>query len=1165
MLRPESRLPQAGGGYADLLRALQMGGEESLSTMAALLGFVQQPPPPPLPEKSASPVSEPPTTAEPVQPKKGYPQNLAPLPLWRLQQFEAREPLTIDNTVKEEGKDTRPHAAPNCQPLFAWNRLAPRLRQRFTELIVGRDPDFDKIIARISRGQELHPIPCRLRRRWGRGVQIILDRSQRLAPLQADLDQAAGQLARLFPHRAVEYAMVWEQQPEPLRVGSNGQCSSYQLPEAGTLVVVLGDMGFFAAEGSGTQRQWQRLGHRLQQQGCRTMVLNPCPEDRWLPERLPSWTMLPLLVGKRGAPPTAEELQARAERLLCHLSPAIRIEPGLLRAVRALLGTEADHGTEVDAWNHPAMAGRNRVAGVLHPQEAERLRQVFAGLELARQQAVVLCLQQWRSGLDKEIWFEELLKLQPEQLPESIRNNDWLAAKSFFMNIVPQEGTQGDESLLDWFVRVDRRASADFYQGEDQQLRLALQRLNLAALGESGSAEVRAGFDLRLMPKVREQPLLLSLSHQGKQIILGDAAAEGSLLGAIRSCQDKVLVGRVLPGSSEAAENFWQGGKAPSWADAWGWDTFGAWVEFVVGEVRQRMRWIPAGSFMMGSPESELERNNNEGPQHRVSFHQGYWLFDTTCTQALWQVVMGENPSRFRSPDRPVESVNFMDVQKFLRRIGERLSRIDLTLPNEAQWEYACRANTHTAYNLGDSITKKQINFDSMNGTVPVASLPPNPWGLYEMHGNIWEWCQDSWHNSYEGAPNDGSTWHIRAAMSEEKRVIRGGSWRDSMPSVQTTTRSRLDPRRRNSYLGFRCVRMPISQASGQVTEPQLAVPEQQLVYQTTRSAAVAATLLDLQGDAKRRRCQIPGGYSFQVQSDSETLTFTRYSKPSWAEAIGRDRYGLWVSFTLPGESYPPVSQKLRWIPPGRFMMGSPEEEPGREQSEGPQHEVTLRQGFWLFDTPCTQALWQAVMGNNPSRFRSAFRPVEAVSFDDANKFIDKINEKLPGLSLFLPSEAQWEYACRAGTSSALYTGPLDILGENSAPALEKIAWYGGNSGLEFDLKNGVNSHDWPEKYHPHQQAGSHPVALQEPNGWGLYDMLGNVREWCADVWQPSYQQAPLDGSAWPGAGEGNNMRHCKRGGAWIDFARCIRAAYRSYGESAVGNSYTGFRCARLP
>jgi formylglycine-generating enzyme required for sulfatase activity len=286
--------------------------------------------------------------------------------------------------------------------------------------------------------------------------------------------------------------------------------------------------------------------------------------------------------------------------------------------------------------------------------------------------------------------------------------------------------------------------------------------------------------------------------------------------------------------------------------------------------------------------------------------------------------------------------------------------------------------------------------------------------------------------------------------------------------------------------------------------------------------------------------------------------------KPDWADSIGHDEYGEFVTIRVPARGGEPVVQRLRWIQPGRFSMGSPADEPGRYDQEGPVHEVTIGAGFWLFDTPCTQALWQAVMGKNPSSFKSADRPVETVSFDDVQSFLTRINAAMPGLELSLPSEAQWEYACRAGTRDATYAGPMVILGDNNAPVLDAIAWYGGNSGRGFGLKNGADSSQWPGKQYPHERAGTRPVALKAPNPWGLYDMLGNVWEWCLDHWHASYVDAPSDGSAWLDTGPGSAADRVVRGGSWRVLARVVRAAVRGHGGPAVRVDDLGFRCARV-
>jgi formylglycine-generating enzyme required for sulfatase activity len=198
-------------------------------------------------------------------------------------------------------------------------------------------------------------------------------------------------------------------------------------------------------------------------------------------------------------------------------------------------------------------------------------------------------------------------------------------------------------------------------------------------------------------------------------------------------------------------------------------------------------------------------------------------------------------------------------------------------------------------------------------------------------------------------------------------------------------------------------------------------------------------------------------------------------------------------------------------------------------------------------------------MSGNPSRFQSPDRPVEQVSWGDVQDFLLRILEKCPSLSLSLPTEAQWEYACRAGTESAVYTGPIEIIGERNAPALDPIAWYGGNSGDGYELEEGEYVSDWPEMQHPNSRAGTRPVGLKMPNAWGLYDMLGNVREWCADGWRlydEHYQRDPV------GPAETDPIRVI-RGGSWDSVARYCRAAFRDGGNPDSRNVILGFRCVQ--
>jgi formylglycine-generating enzyme required for sulfatase activity len=276
---------------------------------------------------------------------------------------------------------------------------------------------------------------------------------------------------------------------------------------------------------------------------------------------------------------------------------------------------------------------------------------------------------------------------------------------------------------------------------------------------------------------------------------------------------------------------------------------------------------------------------------------------------------------------------------------------------------------------------------------------------------------------------------------------------------------------------------------------------------------------------------------------------------PDWASEWGEDRYGVFVGFTIGA-----VTQRMRWIPPGRFLMGSLPTEQGRFDNESPRHEVVICKGFWLFDTPCTQALWQEVMNANPSRFQSPDRPVETVSWNDAQDFLLRIEKRIPTLGLSLPSEAQWEYACRAGVQTSTYVGEVEILGTNNAPGLDPIAWYGGNSGHEFDLDNGEQSSNWPQKQYDHKVAGTRLVRLKKRNAWGLYDMLGHVLEWCADGLRDYRSEAITD----PLGPIKDAAERALRGGSWHYYAQNVRSAYRLANDPGLRNFNVGFRCARV-
>jgi formylglycine-generating enzyme required for sulfatase activity len=270
----------------------------------------------------------------------------------------------------------------------------------------------------------------------------------------------------------------------------------------------------------------------------------------------------------------------------------------------------------------------------------------------------------------------------------------------------------------------------------------------------------------------------------------------------------------------------------------------------------------------------------------------------------------------------------------------------------------------------------------------------------------------------------------------------------------------------------------------------------------------------------------IGGVHTIEVISDRQIISLTPVSSSSW-HRMGCDGYGLYAEICIAG-----IAHRMRWIGPGTFQMGSPEDEPERYPDER-LHQVTLTRGFWLGETACPQSLWQAVIGNNPSRFKNegksgsgADRPVENVSWEDCQAFFDKANGLLDRDDLRLPTEAEWEYACRAGTVSPFWFGQ-ELTSEQANFSETKREETAGV--MEFPC-----------------------------NGWGLYQMHGNVWEWCQDWYTQS-----LEGPAEDPQGPNEGAARVLRGGSWIKSARICRSACRFWYLPSDRYENLGFRLAR--
>jgi len=269
------------------------------------------------------------------------------------------------------------------------------------------------------------------------------------------------------------------------------------------------------------------------------------------------------------------------------------------------------------------------------------------------------------------------------------------------------------------------------------------------------------------------------------------------------------------------------------------------WPEKVLdlgNNVKMRLVRIPAGKFMMGSPATEARRGGDEGPQHEVTISKPFYMGVFEVTQKQYEQVMGVNPSRFKGAKNPVEMVSWDEAAEFCRKLSAKTGK-KVMLPTEAQWEYACRAGTTTAFNTGDALKPGQANADIPSNpgvwdtimawvgkflpqkaktipTTPAGSFPPNGFGLYDMHGNVWELCSDWYADSYANLPAGqagAKNQDPAGSDSGTLRVLRGGSWGCNPQFCRSALRFRCPPDYRDLIIGFRvAVDLPAGQSGSE-------------------------------------------------------------------------------------------------------------------------------------------------------------------------------------------------------------------------------------------------------------------------------------------------------------------------------------------------------------
>jgi formylglycine-generating enzyme required for sulfatase activity/serine/threonine protein kinase len=587
-----------------------------------------------------------------------------------------------------------------------------------------------------------------------------------------------------------------------------------------------------------------------------------------------------------------------------------------------------------------------------------------------------------------------------------------------------------------------------------------------------------------------------------------------------------------------------------------------------------------------------------EGPRHHVRITQPFYLGAYHVTQVEYQQVMGTNPSEFSATGKgkdkvagqdtkrfPVECVSWDDAVEFCRKLSalpeEKAAGRWYRLPGEAQWEYACRAGTTGRFSfspIGRAIPRDYDEhelpdhgwFDENSGGMPhtVGLKGANAWGLFDIQGSVWQWCRDCYDKDYyAGSPVDDPV--VPSAGGD--RVSRGGSWLRAAGYCRSAYRNHSGAGLRNLDLGFRVsLVLPdraaeraktgrttdAAQPSAGSTADKPSLPVANPESQSSVRLPAVGSLVGADG-----KWNLPPGAPPPATAPFEAEKAKEH-QAAWAKYLG-----------VPVEITNSIGMKLVLIPPGEFEMGSPKELIEEElkahaadgywverlPGEAPRHPVRLTKPFYLGACLVTQGEYEKVMGSNPSEFSATGKskdkvagrdtkrfPVECVSWDDCVEFCRKLSdmpaEKAAGRTYRLPSEAQWEYACHAGSVGryGFSSGRSGVPWEYEDKALSGYGWFDANSG-----------------------GMTHAVGGKPPSAWGSYDMHGNVWEWCQDWYDRGYYtNSPVDD---PGGPPGGSYR-VNRGGSWRDPAGYCRSAGRNSYEPGSRHMGLGFRaCLVLP
>ena len=603
---------------------------------------------------------------------------------------------------------------------------------------------------------------------------------------------------------------------------------------------------------------------------------------------------------------------------------------------------------------------------------------------------------------------------------------------------------------------------------------------------------------------------------------------------------------------------------------------------------------VQRGEYTMGSPSGdESPPHDVEVPGFEVSKHEvtrgqfaefaaeRNYTADNDCN---WENPPGFARGFMQNNRHPVVCVSQEDARLYVDWLRKETGQ-DYRLLSESEWEYVARAGTDTAYSIStdtntfgsNTITTDDANYNNNSGgTMLTGSYPANAFGLHDVHGNAAEWVEDCWHNNYNGAPSDGSVWStdcdsrivdrgegLPDALIERPGVHRGGGWRDFAGELRSANRNFRSPSSRVNDLGFRVARTVappklvnfdnsgLTLFRGDSELAMIEIPVTINVMEPDTDPIIMELTLDSGGGsvvsvAPSGPITVPPPSDGGTQRTAMfTLTGTGIGE-TMLTLVVTDGLGNQREITIPVENVP--TPRMVEVPAGIFTMGSPPD--GGNETERPQrvvtipvpfevgiYEVTREEFKYFLDSLPEGALTPHSNWNNSTFHQLADHPALYLSWNDATRYVEWLSETT-GRAYRLLSEAEWEYAARAGTTTNYHYGDNIF----RIPIRHNVT--GQNSIIAVNAQN----------------------LRYTPNNFGLYHVHGNASEWVEDCWHGDYTGAPSDGSAWTGnCGRLRINQNVYRGGSWFRPIEDVRSARRfsERKDNRGRNNRVGFRVAR--